>query len=88
MKNAALYGDIDREFFMEQPPGFKFENFPNHVCRLRKALYGLKQAPCAWYGKFAEYLTCCGYVSSNADASLFVKKRSNMHVIVLLYLTI
>lgn len=85
VKNAFLYGDIDREIYMEQPSGFKSKKFPDYVCRLKKAIYGLKQAPRAWFGKIAQYLTFCGYASSSADASLFIKKDSKVHVLVLLY---
>lgn len=56
VKIAFLYGELDRDIFMEQPHGFISKEFPNHVCRLKKALYGLKQAPRAWYGKIAQYL--------------------------------
>ena len=45
VKNAFLYGELDRDIFMEQPHGFISKKFPDHVCRLKKALYGLKQAP-------------------------------------------
>lgn len=56
VKNAFLYGELDKEIFMEQPPGFESQEYPNHVCKLKKALYGLKQAPRAWYGKLAPFL--------------------------------
>ena len=42
VKNAFLYGKLDRDIFMEQPQRFVFEKFPNYVCRLKKTLYGLK----------------------------------------------
>ncbi|RWR74934.1 Integrase, catalytic core [Cinnamomum micranthum f. kanehirae] len=85
VKNAFLYGELDRDIFMEQPHGFISKEFPNHVCRLKKALYGLKQAPRAWYGKIAQYLEFCGFKSSNADSSLFVKKTSSTFTMLLLY---
>lgn len=85
VKNAFLYGEVDREIYMCQPPGFISKTSPNHVCRLKKAIYGLKQAPRAWYGKIAQYLLFCGFHVSNSDPSMFVKKYDGMHVIVLLY---
>lgn len=85
VKNAFLYGELDRPIYMDQPPGFVVEDRPNLVCKLKKALYGLKQAPRAWYGKIAEYLRFCGYVASESDSSLFIKKRQGLMVIVLLY---
>lgn len=45
-KNAFLYGELDRELFIEQqqPHGFVSDKFPNHVCRLKKSIYGLQVA--------------------------------------------
>ena len=85
VKNAFLYGELDKEIFMEQPLGFKSREHPDYVCKLKKALYGLKQAPRAWYGKLAQFLQFCGYVPSNSDPSLFFKKNGGVHVVVLLY---
>ena len=56
MKNAFLYGELDRDIFMEQPQEFTSMEYPNYVCRLKKALYRLKQASRAWFGKIAQYL--------------------------------
>jgi hypothetical protein len=86
VKNAFLYGEIDKDIYMEQPDGYISQAYPKHVCKLKKALYGLKQALRAWYGKIAEYLQFCGYFASNLDSSLFVKKQSKVRVIVLLYI--
>jgi hypothetical protein len=36
---------IKEEVYVEQPPGFEDERYPDHVGKLSKALYGLKQAP-------------------------------------------
>ncbi|GKV36582.1 hypothetical protein SLEP1_g44695 [Rubroshorea leprosula] len=85
VKNAFLYGELDKDIYMEQPPGYVANSHPDFVCKLKKALYGLKQAPRAWYGKIAQYLQFCGYLASDSDHSLFVKKQSSLHVIVLLY---
>ncbi|KAJ9554092.1 hypothetical protein OSB04_018137 [Centaurea solstitialis] len=85
VKNAFLYGELDRDIFMEQPQGFVSQRFPEHVCRLKKALYGLKQAPRAWYGQIAQYLSFCGFHSSSSDPSLFCKVTSEKCTILLLY---
>jgi len=45
VKNAFLYGEIDKEIYMEQPPEYVYCDHPQYVCKLKKALYGLKQAP-------------------------------------------
>ncbi|KAJ7971218.1 Retrovirus-related Pol polyprotein from transposon TNT 1-94 [Quillaja saponaria] len=85
VKNAFLYRELDREVFMEQPEGFVSKKFPHHVCLLKKALYDLKQAPRAWYGKIAQYIAFCGYKVLSSNSSMFVKLKSEMQVIVFLY---
>ncbi|GJS59942.1 retrovirus-related pol polyprotein from transposon TNT 1-94 [Tanacetum coccineum] len=57
VKSAFLNGKISEEVYVEQPPGFESNEFPNHVCRSNKALYGLKQAPRAWYETLSKFLT-------------------------------
>jgi hypothetical protein len=46
---AFLNGPIKEEVYIEQPPGFEYSEYPNHVYKLSKVLYGLKQSPRAWY---------------------------------------
>ncbi|KAK9078295.1 hypothetical protein SSX86_002352 [Deinandra increscens subsp. villosa] len=56
VNNAFLHGNLDESIFMEQPPGFIDNKYPNHVCKLNKALYGLKQAPRAWFKRLSVFL--------------------------------
>jgi hypothetical protein len=44
-KSVFLNGPIKEEVYVEQPPGFEDDRYPNHVYKLSNALYGLKQAP-------------------------------------------
>jgi len=46
VKNAFLYGDLDAEIYMKQPPGY--EDGTGRVCRVLRSLYGLKQLPKLW----------------------------------------
>lgn len=85
VKNAFLYGELDKDIYMDQPPRYVSNLHSNYVCKLKKALYGLKQALRAWYKKIAQYLNFCGYVASHSDPSLFVKKQRDLHVVILLY---
>nr|GEY09989.1 ribonuclease H-like domain-containing protein [Tanacetum cinerariifolium] len=43
--SAFLYGTIDEEVYVTQPPGFVDPKFPIKVYKVVKALYGLHQAP-------------------------------------------
>nr|GEX62782.1 ribonuclease H-like domain, reverse transcriptase, RNA-dependent DNA polymerase [Tanacetum cinerariifolium] len=48
VKSAFLYGIIEEEVYVCQPPGFEDPYFPNKVYKVEKALYGLHQVPGAW----------------------------------------
>nr|GEV88811.1 putative ribonuclease H-like domain-containing protein [Tanacetum cinerariifolium] len=48
VKSAFLYGIIEEEVYVCQPPGFEDLHFSNKVYKVQKALYGLHQAPSAW----------------------------------------
>ncbi|GJS87800.1 putative ribonuclease H-like domain-containing protein [Tanacetum coccineum] len=52
VKSAFLYGKIDEEVYVSQPPGFLDSKYPKKVYKVVKALYGLHQAPRAWYATF------------------------------------
>ncbi|GJW03399.1 putative ribonuclease H-like domain-containing protein [Tanacetum coccineum] len=49
VKSAFLYGSIEEEVYVYQPPGFEDPHFPNKEYNVEKDLYGLHQAPKAWY---------------------------------------
>ncbi|GKD55396.1 putative ribonuclease H-like domain-containing protein, partial [Tanacetum coccineum] len=49
VKSAFLYGKIEEEVYVCQPPGFEDPNFPDRVYKVEKELYRLHQAPRAWY---------------------------------------
>nr|GEW42414.1 hypothetical protein [Tanacetum cinerariifolium] len=49
VKTAFLYGTIEKEVYVSQPPGFIDPQFPSKVYKVEKALYGLHQAPRAWF---------------------------------------
>ncbi|KAM1659561.1 hypothetical protein COP2_002715 [Malus domestica] len=84
VSNAFLHGTLSESVFMQQPPGFADSTKPHHVCQLHKSLYGLKQAPRAWYDKLHAALASLGFVGSQSDHSLFVKKDKAL-VFVLVY---
>nr|GEX44347.1 hypothetical protein [Tanacetum cinerariifolium] len=45
VKSSFLYGTIEEEVFVSQPPGFVDPEFPNRVYKVEKSLYSLHQAP-------------------------------------------
>nr|GEV64288.1 putative ribonuclease H-like domain-containing protein [Tanacetum cinerariifolium] len=48
VKSAFLYGTIDEEVYVMQPPRFQDLKSPAKVYKVEKAMYGLHQAPRAW----------------------------------------
>ncbi|GKF01947.1 putative ribonuclease H-like domain-containing protein, partial [Tanacetum coccineum] len=61
VKSAFLYGTIDEEVYVSQPPGFVDPDHPKKVYKVVKALYGLHQAPRAWYATLSTFLKKHGY---------------------------
>ncbi|GJT77364.1 putative ribonuclease H-like domain-containing protein [Tanacetum coccineum] len=61
VKSAFLYGTIEEEVYVCQPPSFEDPQFPDKVYKVEKALYGLHQAPRAWYETLSTYLLENGY---------------------------
>ncbi|GKB74457.1 retrovirus-related pol polyprotein from transposon TNT 1-94 [Tanacetum coccineum] len=45
VKSVFLYGNIEEEVYVCQPPGFEDPDFPDRVYKVEKALYGLHQDP-------------------------------------------
>jgi hypothetical protein len=45
VKSDFLYGAIQEEIYVRQPPSFKNPKYPNRAYKLSKALYRLKQVP-------------------------------------------
>nr|GFA22098.1 putative ribonuclease H-like domain-containing protein [Tanacetum cinerariifolium] len=75
IKSAFLYGTIEEEVYVYQPPGFEDPDHPDKVYKVVKALYGLYQAPRAWYETLANYLLQNGFHRGQIDQTLFVKKQ-------------
>nr|GEZ66445.1 putative ribonuclease H-like domain-containing protein [Tanacetum cinerariifolium] len=67
VKSAFLYGIIDEEVYVMQPPGFHDPDFPSKVYKVEKAMYGLHQAPRAWYGTLLKYLLKNGFQRGTID---------------------
>nr|GEW37515.1 putative ribonuclease H-like domain-containing protein [Tanacetum cinerariifolium] len=77
VKSAFLYGTIEEEVYVSQPPGFVDPEFPDIVYRVEKALYGLHQAPRASYETLSTYLLENGF-RRGQFIRLCSSKRSKM----------
>ncbi|GJY50137.1 putative ribonuclease H-like domain-containing protein [Tanacetum coccineum] len=85
VKSAFLYGTIEEEVYVCQPPGFEDPQFPDKVYKVEKALYGLHQAPRAWYETLSTYLIENGFRRGTIDKTLFIKKDKGDILLVQVY---
>ncbi|GJY63605.1 putative ribonuclease H-like domain-containing protein [Tanacetum coccineum] len=85
VKSAFLYGTIDEEVYVSQPPGFVDPDHPKKVYKVVKALYGLHQALRAWYATLSTFLEKHGYRMGTIDKTLFIKKDKNDIMLVQVY---
>ncbi|GJW96829.1 putative ribonuclease H-like domain-containing protein [Tanacetum coccineum] len=74
VKSVFLYGKIEEEVYVCQPPGFEDPNFLDRVYKVEKALYGLHQAPKAWYETLSTYLLDNEFQRGKTDKTLFIKR--------------
>ncbi|GJU85907.1 putative ribonuclease H-like domain-containing protein [Tanacetum coccineum] len=85
VKSAFLYGNIEEEVYVCQPPGFEDPQFPDKVYKVEKDLYGLHQAPRAWYETLSTYLLENGFRRGTIDKILFIKKDKSDILLVQVY---
>ncbi|GJR10945.1 putative ribonuclease H-like domain-containing protein [Tanacetum coccineum] len=85
VKSAFLYGKIDEEVYVSQPPGFIDPKYPKKVYKVVKALYGLHQAPRASYATLSTFLLKNGYKRRTIDKTLFIKKYKHDIMLVQVY---
>ncbi|GKE58992.1 putative ribonuclease H-like domain-containing protein [Tanacetum coccineum] len=85
VKSAFLYGTIEEEVYVHQPPGFVDPTHPNKVYKVIKVLYGLHQAPRAWYETLSSFLMENGFRRGTIDKTLFIKKNKSGIMLVQVY---
>nr|GFC97297.1 copia protein [Tanacetum cinerariifolium] len=85
VKSAFLYGTIEKEVYVCQPPGFEDLDRPDKVYKVVKALYGLHQAPRAWYETLANYLLENSFQRGKIDQTLFIKREKEDILLVQVY---
>ncbi|GKE87418.1 putative ribonuclease H-like domain-containing protein, partial [Tanacetum coccineum] len=85
VKSVFLYGTIEEEVYVSQPPGFKDPDHPDKAYKVVKALYGLHQALRTWCETLANYLLGNGFKRGKIDQTLFIKKQKGDIFLVQVY---
>ncbi|GJW33365.1 putative ribonuclease H-like domain-containing protein [Tanacetum coccineum] len=85
VKSAFIYGQIEEEVYVCQPPGFENPDFPDKVYNIEKALYGLHQAPRAWYETLSTYLLDNGFQRRKIDKTVFIRRDKSDILLVQVY---
>ena len=79
VKGAYLHAPIDKEIYIQQPPGYETSSDSNVrlSCRLRKSLYGLKQSGRMWYETLTDFLKSHDFVANSGDPCLYTRGTVN-----------
>ncbi|GJR59882.1 putative ribonuclease H-like domain-containing protein [Tanacetum coccineum] len=85
VRSAFLYGKIEEEVYVYQPPGFEDLDFPDRVYKVEKTLYGLHQAPRAWYETLSTYLLDNRFQRGKIDKTLFIIREKDDILLVQVY---
>nr|GEX62419.1 putative ribonuclease H-like domain-containing protein [Tanacetum cinerariifolium] len=85
VKSVFLYGTIDEEVYVMQPPRFQDPAFPAKVYKVEKVMYGLHQAPRAWYGTLSKYLLKNSFQRGTLDQTLFIIRQREDFILVQVY---
>ena len=70
VQRAFLNDEIDKDVYVQQPPGFEDPKFLSHCYKLQKVVYGLNQAPRAWYGTLSKFLEDSKFQRGSIDPTL------------------
>nr|GEU91207.1 hypothetical protein [Tanacetum cinerariifolium] len=75
VKSSFLYGTIDEEVYVMQPPGFQDLESPTNVYK----------APRAWYGTLSKYLLKNGFQRGTIDQTFFIRRQRRDFILVQVY---
>ncbi|GKF93131.1 putative ribonuclease H-like domain-containing protein, partial [Tanacetum coccineum] len=85
VNSAFLYGKIEEEVYVCQPPGFEDPDFSDRIYKVEKALYGLHQDLRVWYKTLSTYLLDNGFQRGKIDNSLFIRMDKSDILLVQVY---
>jgi hypothetical protein len=85
VKSAFLNGDLEEEFYIEQPEGFILEMMKSLFVNLKRLYMVSNKHPRAWYYRLDKYLRQQGFSKGSADSNLYTKTENDKLLIVVVY---
>ena len=80
-KRAFLYGDVERELYIELAEEEPGRAGGQNVGRLRKAMYGTRDAPAVWQRLVRKVMTEMGFEASRTTPCVYWHKRRQLRVV-------
>ena len=81
MKRAFLYGDVDKEMYIELPEEDPRKDGKKWVGRLLKAMYGTRGAPKVWQREVAKVMRKLGFRASVGTPCLYFHDARDIMVV-------
>ncbi|GJW13967.1 putative ribonuclease H-like domain-containing protein [Tanacetum coccineum] len=85
VKSAFLYGTIEEEVYVCQPPGFEDPKFPNKVYNVKKGFIWFTSSSLDLYERPTTYLLENRFRRGTIDKTLFIKKDKGNILLVQVY---
>ncbi len=85
VKTAFLYGELEEEIYLNQPPGFIDPGKEDYVCKLKKSIYALKQAGKVWNTTFDIFLKSLGFDQVTNEKCIYFKRTDDDITIIGVY---
>jgi hypothetical protein len=85
VRTAFLYGTLEDEVYMVQPPGISAPGREHLVWKLKRALYDLRQSPRHWYNRIDTYLRSIGMTRSTSDYNMYHVGTGTQKIILVVY---
>jgi transposase InsO family protein len=88
VKGAYLNANIDKDIYVQQPPGYEETNNDTNIhmtCHLNKSLYGLRQSGRNWHETLTTYLQSLDYTPNKTDPCIYTKCTGEDQTIILFW---
>ena len=87
VKGAYLNAPIDKDIFLQQPPGYEQtkDDGSQLTCHLRKSIYGLKQSGGNWHKTLTDFLKSQESTPNQNDSCIYSHTSSDNNQLIILF---